>query len=506
LAVTYKKEKSVKEKEQYFSQKEQFLKEQFAKALSRLNLTTLSKNETRTYNTYSKERLRTFMKDPFANSQNLRNLSRFLYRVSFFYRRLIHYNAEMIDLTAQSIIPLIDLTKEQDEDEVLTRYYKTCAKVEQMHLAREIFKLLVVAWREDTVYGYVYDDDDSFFIHILDGDYCKVSSIEDGVLNFAFDFSYFRSHEENLDYWGKEFKQKYNRYQKNIVNLRWQELDPERTICLKVNIDDPTFPFPPFGALFEALIDLADLQGIQSVKDELSIYKLLVARLETINNSNEVDDFKLDIDTALEYYNKMAEEIPPEVGFGLSPFPIDTIEFKPVDTSDVDMISNATNNLFKTSGGSEVLNSDQITGTSAYLAALLCDTEMAISSILPQIEAWMNRYLTYKIGKNHAIVKYLEVSVYTKESKKDSLLKSGQNGVPTKLAIAALDGYTPLETMSLEYLENKVLKLHKNWIPLSTSYTQSGNPSLDTDPIEGGRPNSDSLTDEGEKSRENDNK
>ena len=85
------------------------------------------------------------MRDPFTNAINLRNLSRFLYRVSYFYRRLIHYNAEMIDLTAQSIIPLISLIEDPDDDKLMKSYYETCSKVEQMHLAREIFKLLVVA-------------------------------------------------------------------------------------------------------------------------------------------------------------------------------------------------------------------------------------------------------------------------------------------------------------------------------------------------------------------------
>ena len=498
--------KEIKNKLENYSTSERM--EMFAKAIKRLQLTNLAETDKMTFTAFSKDKLRTYMKDPLSNANSLRQLSRFLYRRSFPYRRLIQYNAEMIDLNCQSIIPLIDMTKENDKDKILKSYYNTCSKIEQMNLASEIFKLLTVAWREDTAFGYVYDDGETFFIHILDGDYCKVSSIEDGVLNFAFDFSYFNStnHSDYLDYWGSEFSKKYTSYQNDKRNKRWQELDVENTICLKVNIDDPLLPFPPFGSLFEQLIDLVDLQNIQSVKDEMSIYKILVAYLDTLTSTNEPDDFSVDPDTAIEYYEKLEDGLPEYVASCISPLKIDTIDFQETDTSDVDMISNATSNLFKLSGGSQVLNSEQITGTSAYEAAILCDTELAISSLLPQIEKWINRYLTFKLGKDHARIKYFEVSTHTKSKKKKELLESGQNGIPVKLAIAALDGFTPLETMSLEFLENDILELHKSWIPLSTSYTQSGNPALDDgdgNAIDGGRPQSDELTDEGEKSREN---
>lgn len=79
--------------------------------------------------------------------------------------------------------------------------------------------------------------------------------------------------------------------------------------------------------------------------------------------------------------------------------------------------------------------------------------------------------------------------------------------MPVKLAVAALDGISPLEALSMDYLENTVLKLHETWIPFSTSFTLSGSASQQvidgkTDDTKGGRPQSDNLTDEGEKSRE----
>lgn len=400
----------------------------------------------------------------------------------------------MIDLDYMSVIPLQDIENLRTEDEILKEYSSTLLQLQKMNMKNEIFKCVLTAWIEDAFFGYVYEDDANFFIMPLPSEYCRVSSINyDGTLNFAFDFTYFRRYTDDLEYWDKEFKSKYNKYQKDNT-LRWQELEIERTICLKVNIEDFTMCLPPFVGLFESLIDLIDLQSIQAVKDELSIYKLLVARLQPLSGTDEPDDFEVDISTALEYFNKFAATLPDQVTAAISPLPIEPIEFKENTTNDVDALSTAQSNLLKMSGGSQVLDNDK-TGSTIYEAQILSDTLTALKPLLPQIQGWVNRYLGYILGE-HAFVKYLEVSPYTKNKKKKELLESGQNGVPVKLAVAALDGFNPIETMSLDFLENRVLKLHETWVPFSTSYTQTGDTKEEKD--------ADELTDEGIETREKD--
>lgn len=477
--------------------KQDELHQVFASTKDALKLIDLTKTQSRSFTVYSKDLLRTYMRNPKSYESNLRNLSRFLSRLCFSYKRLIQYNAEMIDLTAQSIIPLIDITKDTNDSKLLKTYYKTMSKTQQMGIEQEILKLLLVAWREDAAYGYVYDDDENgMFFHILDGDYCKISSIEDGVFRFAFDFSYFRTNPTELEYWDSEFQTKYNAYQKDS-NLRWQELDYERQICLKINSDDPTMCYPPFAPLFEGIIDLIDMQSIQNVKDQLNIYKLLVARLQPLSGTSVPDDFEVDVDTAIDYYNKLAESLPDCVASCISPLPIEPIEFKGDTTDDVDMISSSTNNLFKTAGGSQILNNEK-SGSTIFEAQILCDTIMAITPLLPQIERWVNLYLNYKLGNDHAKVKYLKVSPYTRSSYKKTLLESGQNGLACRLEIAALDGFSPLETLSKMHLENELLKMYDNMIPLSTSYTQSSDSQTTTEK------DVDELTDEGSETREQD--
>ena len=461
--------------------------ELFKAVRSAITLRNISKNETQTYTLYDKELLRTYMKNPTNYENRLRNLSQFLYRMSYEYRRVVQYFASMTDLSAMIAVPQTSMVKNNNANKILRDYEKVLNENKKMNMKNQILKMLTIAWREDACYGYTYEDDTGFFILPLDGDYCKISSQNyDGTYNFAFDFSYFRNHMWLLDYWDKRFSKMYDAYLKDS-NLRWQQLPPERTFCLKVNQDNPLLCLPPFVALFENIIDLIDLQSIQSVKNSLSAYKLLVMEAETLDKATEPDQFKVDLDTAIEYYNKMAEDLPDEVSSCLSLLPIKSIDFKGTTSEDTDMVAGSMSNLFKASGVT-LLDRNKLEGTTAFTTAMIADSESANAVILPQIEAWVNRYIKYALGTVNTQIKYLHVSPYTKQNYLTTVLTAAQYGAPVKLQVAALLGLDPMESYSMEFLENEVLALHNKWIPLSSSFTSSGASNADATRNQGGRP------------------
>ena len=71
--------------------------QKFEKIQEALRLLDPTKNVSRSYSTFDKTKLRTYMKNPISQYKNLRNLSRYLYYRSSVYRRLIWFKATMID-------------------------------------------------------------------------------------------------------------------------------------------------------------------------------------------------------------------------------------------------------------------------------------------------------------------------------------------------------------------------------------------------------------------------
>ena len=134
--------------------------------------------------------------------------------------------------------------------------------------------------------------------------------------------------------------------------------------------------------------------------------------------------------------------------------------------------------------------------------ASIANTEFAISSLLPQIQSWVTRMLTYESASD-CKVRFMPISVYTKSDYRDQLLSSGQYGLPTKLAINTLNGFNEKDTLAMNYVEEEILHLSDKLVPLNSSYTQSGTEDGYTSETGQGAPRKDEgdLTDSGSRSR-----
>ena len=479
-------------------------------ALKLLDLTNIP---SKSYTTYNLDSLRNYLKNPLSdsNSKNLRKLSQYLYVLSAHYRRIIAYFSSQIDTTAYNVIPNISMTEDNDDEKILQNYEQVLKWVEKMNLPGQIFSILTTTWREDCVYLYAYYDENSeqdvnsFILLPMDPEYCKISSINyDGTINYAFDFSYFDSATNSvyLEYWDKSFQTMYNTYQ-NDRNQKWQELDPERAWCFKVNADQLDRVIPPFASLFQDIIMLEDLKGIANVEDELSIYKLLVAKIDTLSNTQEVDDFQISLDLATQFIDKINGVLPDEIGLVLSPMTIEPITFdKNVTTEKSNSISKASSNLFESAGVSQILDSSKITGSTAVKLKQIFDGVQGTKPLLQQIEARVNRFLDFILPDNGMRVKYMpDVTPYSKADKITQLKEAASLGLPVKTAYLTLLGVSPLDGHAMAYMEGNILKLQDKWqYPLQSSYTQTS----DTTGKESGgqeKPIED-LGDEGEATRD----
>ena len=458
----------------------------------------ITKSNTRTINNFDKETLKTYLQNVGNYEQQLRNVSRYLYYRSQVYQKLIKYCASMFCLNARRVIPSYDLTKENDKTKTLKSYYDTLLVLDKMNIQAELIKAVTICFREDVFYGCYFYDDSGGFVFPLDPDYCRISGqYQTGDYAFAFNMAYFNSRQQVLEYLGEPFTTLKSQY--DSTGEKWQDFPEENAICLKFRSEDWDIIVPPFSALFLDLISLLDLADIQAVSDEQLIYQLFWIKLDTLNNSDIMNDWKIDPKLVNMYYDKfLAQRLPEYSTSAIIPGELNKINFEQDQSTDVNRVEKATQAVLNTAGGAQILNSASISGTTAFNAAVKSDTEYAISTLLPQIEGWVNRFISYQVS-NPSKVKFFEVSEYTRKELKEDLLKSGQYGLPNSLAINSLDGMSELDTLALNFLENDCLNLHEKFIPMSSSYTQSGS-AIDNI----GRPkeSDNTITDDGEASRD----
>lgn len=477
--------------------------ENFERSENALQLVDPTKSSTKNFTTFSKETLRTYMKNPLRNYKNLRNLSRYLYYVSQAYRRLIQYYANMPDLRYRSVIPRVDLNKGFDQKNDMQSYYDTLMLLDELPLTTEFYKMLVIAWIEDVSFGCAYFTEKEngrydMFILPLSADYCVVTGIyEDGSIAFDFDMTYFNSNEDLIEWWGYPWDQMWKEYQKDTRNNRYQPLPDDVAVALKVNLDSPDDILMPFMGMFSSLISLNDLVEISAIADEQEIYKLLAVTIPLLDSSSEPDDFAVDPETAINFYNKMINSLPDYTNAVILPgMDIKDISFDSNKVNDVSKVENATKTVFNSAGGGQVLHNVNISGSTGLNLAMKADELQALRPLLGEIEAIVNRLISFKLN-NPSKIKFLEVTKYTSEEYKDSLIKSMNYGLPFAMTIGSLSGYSEADLIAMANVNN-TLGIESLFKPLATASTRSAGES------QGGAPTKSDgeITSDGEASRD----
>ena len=441
---------------------------------------------------FTKDQIISYMKNPAKSEKQLREISNYFYNASPNYKRLIQYFASLP--TFDYVVEPYDLDIEKVNIERFKKQYnKTLKLLETMNIPHEFLKVLKVCFREDVFFGYEHITTDSYFIQKLNFEFCRISSIEDGVFNFAFDFSYFDKYKEKLEQYPDEFQEKYSLYQSNS-KLRWQELSSERTICIKAN-DDLDYAIPPFASVFEAIFDIDESKKLKRVKDKMDNYMILTQKIPINERNGNTNDFLIDLETATLFHNKASQSLPDEVGLVTSPMDIEAIKLERKN-NDHDNVAQAERNYYNASGVSQFLfNSDKATNTGIN-KSILTD-EQIVFALLKQFQRWVNRKLKYFNSTYKFNIEFLKTTEHNRQQVFEDYLKAAQFGFPTKQATFAVLGHSPSSMNNMAFLENEVLGLTLKLEPLSSTHTQSGK--------DAGRPQKkeDELEESGVKTREN---
>lgn len=451
-----------------------------------------SNNSSPTFYLYSKDQISNFLKDPASNASNIRNAIIYIYGASSHFRRLIQYFTSLSDLS-YIVSPYNIDTASANTRTTKNNYRKVLKQLSNMDIKNQFAKILTVCLREDIFYGTMWVNTDSIIIQQLPSDYCDISVIENNVLNVSFDFSYFDVNASYLENYPDEFRIKYDLYQKDRVNMRWQELNSPTSFAVKCNNDILNYAMPPFIGLLREIYDLEDYKQLKMTKTELENYAMLAVQL----GINPDGEYELDLPIAKEFWRNLDSVLPEEIGSVLTPMKIEKFSFEKSNTGDTDTVANAERNLYSAAGVSSLLFDNDKASANALLLSIKADQALTYG-IVKSIEGVVNRFIQAQSFGKYFKVTFLDCSPYNRKEVGDAYLKACQYGLPMVSYYCASQGLGQDEMDCMNFLEDTVLGIKGRFIPLQSSATQSSGLT------DVGRPTSDigELTDSGEQSRE----
>ena len=481
------------EQSDYELKRERAQKMNFAK-IQELLQRNVTKNVSKTFTNYTRDLLDAYIQNPSNNLDNLREISRFLTRVSMIYKHIISYFSTM-PLYTYNITPLSDYLKEIDSDKTLKNYQKLLQTFHSFKMSKELSNIVHNTIRDGMYVGYMCNSEsEGMFFLPLPIEYCRIYGKNiAGEYIVCMDAGYFDKG-NNIDFiygvnndgigvWPQEFIEGYETYKNQGREYQWFRLAPETTFCMIANTDDEFYmPLPYFLPIFKSLLQLLDTESLVASKTEIENYKLILNKIPLLEGS-DVDDFAVSLDLINMFQNLLEEIVPENIGIGTTPCETEVINFeKSTGTGDTDTLSKAMNSLFANAGVNQLVVSSGNSSNANGLKYSIANDLGKMSVYLRRIESWLNYYIKSNIADGF----YLEIFDQTQYNREDFV---NQKKDAASLGCSKMDylcalGDTPYVAYNKLRFEATVLDVQQFMIPLQSTYTMSnkgGRPEITDD-------------------------
>lgn len=445
----------------------------------------VNKTISKSYTQYTRDLLDQYAQSPLNNIDNIREVSRFLTRVSMLYKQMISYFSTM-PLYTYNITPLADYTKDFNVDKQLKNYEKVLKIFHHFNMAKELQNVVSNTIRDGLYVGWMNgDDENGMFLMPLDVQYCRIyGKTQEGEWITYFDASFFDK-SNNKDFieginndatgvWDQVFIDGYNQYKSGGRDYQFFRLPPENTLTLIASTDDEFYvPLPYFLPLFKSLLNLLDTESLVVAKEKLQNYKLILNKIPLLNSEN-VDDFAISLELA-NYFDALIKEILPDlVGYGTVPYQDDSqvIDFeKSTSSTDTDNLNKAMNNLFANAGINRLIISSGDSSNANGIKYSNANDLGKMSVYLRRIESWLNYWI-----KNHITdgihLEIFDQTQYNREEYISRMKDASSFGIGKMDYMCAL-GNTPYIAYNKLRFEALALNINQYAIPFNSSYTQS---------------------------------
>ena len=481
------------ESDEQFEQRKRALTFKQIDQLKKLLLQNVTKNGTnRSFTQYTKSLIKTYLQNPYSYRDPIREVSRYLWRVSALYKRLIMTYATM-PLYNYTLTQKVEFTKKLNTKKIMSDYEKTLKRLQPINFYDEFAAAIAIALRDGVYYSYIYDNqEDGLFFHVLDPQYCKIlGKNEAGQWIVTFDATYF-SRGNNIIFvegidgdisgcWDQVFIDGWKDYQANR-DARWFILPPEKTMCLLASESDSfDLILPYWTGLLTSMLDALDYEQLISDKTALQNYFLLISRIPLLSSTNTVDDFAVSLEICKAMQELIDEAVPELVGTALSPMPLELYSFgKNTTADDTDVLSDSIENIMENAGITQNLLSASKTANAVAQRYSVLNDSSFVFLLVSRLEANFDYFIRKNISENYMFKIHRE-TWYNEEEYLEKVRQGATLGTPALDLLTAL-GMTPYEAICKIKFED-VIGIKDMMVPLQSSYNTSstaiGRPRVD---------------------------
>ena len=405
----------------------------------------------------------------------LQKLSREMFQRDGLYRRIIIYYATLLKYTG-ILIPNPTLGQELSTSHIQKRYSLALDYIERLQLPNLLTRFALRTLIDGCYYGLIVEASKTNLTIIdLPAEYCR-SLFRDlhGNDVLEFNVTYFNSiydkqvRAQVLKIYPKDISDHYKRYINQDVKSPWVRIPAGLGVC---------FPFfdecaPLFVNVIPATLDYDEAVDINRERDLEEIRKIIVQKIPHLTDGTllfEPPEVEVMHDGAVRMLSGN-KNISVLTSYG----DVDAIVSKTSSEATNTVLEKSLQNVY-----SEASTSAQIfspVGSQALPTSIKND--MALMMILARKFSFFISYLLNdSFASQNVNFKYtlLPISWYNTTEYITDTFKLAQSGYSFLLPALAAD-LSQRDLINVKQLENTLLKLKDNLIPLDSSYTQSSNP------------------------------
>lgn len=426
-----------------------------------------------------------------------------LYRQSGIYRRAVAYFGGMLTFD-HYIYPW---SLEENLTSSLSDFRNVAHGVKRYKIKKimpEIIKRVLV---QGTAYQYKLENTERIEFFDLPWRFCKVRGIENGVLRVIIDLSKIPEDEiinddgEFLDIYPEEIQDAWVAHDEGtlddekLIDDDWLILSDEAfAITLDENVlIDGGVGIPYFLA---AMLDGIRYERAKSTLDSdnaIDNAKIIDMKFKV----NENGDNLMDEGTILTFVNMINAALPEGVHAVASPFDnaVLNLQGNVGATGRLSLADQHKLNYFRSISINPLIFGQEANSGEAMKLSVVIDHNILISTILPQIES----YIEYELHRNFSqfgdwMIGFPPVTNTFRDRDRETEAAGLSNGTERLVYLATM-GREPIQVANLMHFERDVLRIDEWMVPKMTSHTMSSND-------EGGRPATDEPTASTEQTRD----